>query len=410
MPPGSTPAGRWIALDAMRGLASLLVVLYHLRWNWHGYDLLPVRHGFYAVDFFFVLSGFVMAATYGDMRTRGDFVRFAIKRAGRLLPLHFAALAAFVVLELGFALANRAGLSSGRPIFMGFTGVTPLLAQATMTFGLIPGLDWLWNHPCWSISVEFWTYILFGVTVLALRRRRLVLWAALSGLGLLAVALTPEGLAATSGPAIFRCLLSFFLGTLVHAAYVRLRNSGVSLGTKTQIAATALALTVASAPSANATSLFIPFAFAGMVLCLAFDEGGLAQVLSGRSLGRLGELSFSIYLVHVPIWFAVEGVLRLGVGAGATWLLPDAGAAIPVMVSPLGSAVAADTLAVTYVGLVLAVSAWTHRWIEGPTREWSRHVAERIGRTVCSEAMPQGLRPAWLLSHVTAMLPLRASR
>jgi hypothetical protein len=410
MPPGSAPAGRWVALDAMRGLAALLVVLYHLRWNWHGYGLLPVRHGFYAVDFFFVLSGFVMAATYGGMRTSRDLVRFVIKRAGRLLPLHFAALAAFVALELCFALADRTGLPSGRPVFTGFTGVAPLLAQATMTFGLIPGLDWLWNHPCWSIAVEFWTCILFGLTVLALRRRRLVLWAALSGLGLVAVALSSEGLAATSGPAIFRCLLSFFLGTLVHAAYVRLRSSGVSLGTNIQIAATALALTVASSPSASAASLVIPFAFAGMVLSLAFDEGGLAQVLSARALRRLGDLSFSIYLVHVPVWFAVEGALRLGVGAGATWLLPDAGAAIPVMVSPLGSALATDALAVAYVGLVLSVSSWTHRRIEVPARLWSRRVADLIGQAFPIENAALRLRPAWLLSQLAAILPMRASR
>jgi peptidoglycan/LPS O-acetylase OafA/YrhL len=395
-------ADRWVALDALRGLAALLVVLYHLRWDWHGYGLVPVRHGFYAVDFFFVLSGFVMAATYGGLRTPGDLVRFTIKRAGRLLPLHFAVLAAFVAIEAVFALASCAGIPSGRPTFSGFTGLGPLFAQATMTFGLIPGLDWLWNHPCWSIAVEFWTYMLFGLTTLALRRGRLLLWASLSALGLAAVALSPEGLAATSGPAVFRCLLSFFLGTLVH--------TGVALGTKTQIAATALALTVASFPSACASSLVIPFAFAGMVLCLAFDESGLAQVLSGRSLGRLGELSFSIYLVHVPVWFAVEGILRLGVGAGATWLLPDASAAIPVMVSPLGSALAADTLAVAYVGLVLAVSAWTHRRIEGPARDWSRHVAERIGRTVSGEAAPPRLKPAWFLSQLSAVLPMRASR
>lgn len=410
MPPGSAPAGRWIALDAMRGLAALLVVLYHLRWNWHGYGLLPVRHGFYAVDFFFVLSGFVMAATYGGMRTPVDLVRFTIKRAGRLLPLHFAVLAAFVTLELGFTLADSAGFPSGRPVFFGFTGPKPLLAQATMTFGLIPGLDWMWNHPCWSIAVEFWTYMLFGLTVLALRQGRHLLWTALSGVGFAAVALSSEGLAATSGPAIFRCLLSFFLGTLVHAAYQRLRNAGATLATRTQIAAVALALTVTSFQSASASSLVIPFAFAGMVLCLAFDEGGLAQVLSARFLGRLGELSFSIYLVHVPVWFAVEGMLRLGAGAGATWLLPDAGAAIPVMVSPLNSALAADALVLAYVGLVLAVSAWTYRRIEGPARDWSRRVAERIGWTASDEAVPGGLKPALLLSRLAAVLPLRATR
>ncbi len=139
MPPGPYPPGRWMALDAMRGLAALLVVLYHLRWNWHGYDLLPVRHGFYAVDFFFVLSGFVMAATYGTMRTPTDFVCFTIKRAGRLLPLHFAALAGFLLIESLFMLGASAGLPAGRPTFDGFTRLPAFLAQATMTFGLIRG-------------------------------------------------------------------------------------------------------------------------------------------------------------------------------------------------------------------------------------------------------------------------------
>ncbi|MBE7200787.1 MAG: acyltransferase [Parafilimonas terrae] len=85
MSSGSFPLGRCVALDAMRGLAALLVVLYHLRWNWHGYGIVPVRHGFYAVDVFFVLSGFVMAATYGDMRTPSDLIRFALGRLTRPL-------------------------------------------------------------------------------------------------------------------------------------------------------------------------------------------------------------------------------------------------------------------------------------------------------------------------------------
>ncbi|MFC6747011.1 hypothetical protein ACFQFG_22245 [Methylobacterium persicinum] len=89
-------------------------------------------------------------------------------------------------------------------------------------------------------------------------------------------------------------------------------------------------------------------------------------------------MSFSIYLVHVPIWFAVEGALRIGAAAGATWLLPDARQDIPVMVSPLSSTVAADALVVVYLSVVLAVSAWTVRRIETPARLWSRRVADRV--------------------------------
>jgi peptidoglycan/LPS O-acetylase OafA/YrhL len=404
MPSGSLPPGRWIALDAMRGLAALLVVLYHLRWNWHGYGLVPVRHGFYAVDFFFVLSGFVMAATYGTMRTPADLVRFTIKRAGRLLPLHFAVLAAFLMTEILFALAGSAGLSAGRPAFAGFTGLTPLIAQATLTFGLIPGLEWLWNHPCWSIAVEFWTYMLFGLTVLILNRGRSWIWASLSAVGLAAVALTPEGLAATSGSAIFRCLLSFFLGTLAHTAYAHMRTRNLAPGTNQQIAVTALALTVASLHADSAASLVIPFVFAAMILCLAFDEGGLAQVLAARPLVRLGDLSFSIYLVHVPIWFAVENALRIGASAGATWLLPDAGPEIPVMVSPLGSTLAADVLVLAYVRIVLAASAWTHERIEIPARLWSRRIADHVG-----SGRPSG-RERWAHLFASCFAVLTRSR
>lgn len=380
MPPNSSSTNRWVALDAMRGLAALLVVLYHLRWSWHGFGLIPVRHGFYAVDFFFVLSGFVMAATYGGMRSQIDLVCFALKRAGRLLPLHFAMLAVFLALELAFTLANYTGLFAGRPTFAGFTAPLPLLAQLTLTFGLIPGLDWLWNHPCWSIAIEFWTYILFGLTVLILRRGRLFVWAGLSMLGLAVVATIPDGLASTSGPAIFRGLLSFFLGALVYAAYASLRARGVVIGVSLQILLAGLAAVAIGQPPTAAGSLVIPLVLAGLVLCFAFDEGGIAKALGIRPLRWLGELSFSIYLVHVPLWFAIEGVLRLCSAAGVTWLLPDADVALPGKVSPFGSTWAADALVLAYVGLVLGVAAWTHRWIETPSRQWSRRIADEIMR------------------------------
>jgi peptidoglycan/LPS O-acetylase OafA/YrhL len=379
MPPDPDRAGRFVALDALRGLAALLVVLYHLRWDWHGHDLVPVRHGFYAVDFFFVLSGFVMAATYGGLRSGADLLRFAVKRAGRLLPLHAAVLAGFVLLELGLSVLDRAGLHAGRTTFAGFTTPGALLAQASLTFGLIPGLDWLWNHPCWSIAVEIWTYLLFGLTVLAVRRGRPLAWILLSGLGLAVVARSPAGLAATSGTALFRCFASFFLGALVHAAYAALRRRGRRLGTGTQQIACILAGAAVLLPASSGWSLVIPVAFAGLVVSLAFDEGGVAQGLSARPLVRLGDLSYAIYLVHVPVWFGIEAILRMAAASGATWVLPDARAPIPALVSPFGSPLAADLLVLADLWLVLALAAWAHRRIEVPARLWSRQLAERGG-------------------------------
>lgn len=88
-------------LESLRGIAALMVVLYHVEWS---NPLTPhtfFRNGYLMVDFFFVLSGFVICYNYGQKIYNGkDVVRFMFLRFGRLYPLHLFYLIIFLGIEV----------------------------------------------------------------------------------------------------------------------------------------------------------------------------------------------------------------------------------------------------------------------------------------------------------------------
>ena len=117
--PSLPDGGRFVALDSWRGIAALGVAIRHLL----GPGLL-LSGAFHdnlstAVDFFFVLSGFVIAASYGDRLAAGfSTLRFMILRYGRVWPLYACLVAVAVALELAYA-AFGGGVLTGREAFSG---------------------------------------------------------------------------------------------------------------------------------------------------------------------------------------------------------------------------------------------------------------------------------------------------
>src|SRR5258708_1350832 len=161
---------RFEVLDSWRGLSATLVALFHLQSYSHFYELSLLRHSYLFVDFFFVLSGFVITANYRARLLSGfSFWHFMFLRFGRLYPLHFATLAALVVLEV--VRYRFDGLFGGEPGTK-FSGPHSIEAIVTNVF-LVQGLgvhDMLtWNQPSWSISTEFYTYVVFAVALLIFR-------------------------------------------------------------------------------------------------------------------------------------------------------------------------------------------------------------------------------------------------
>ncbi len=159
-------------LTAIRGLLALWVVLYHIGFELSFY--LPdwtntlVHSGYLAVDFFFVLSGFVIAYTYQaalmERFDKGTLWQFYLKRVARIYPLHLLILLLYVGYTLLFVIFDRGFPGSERFSIDGF--VTSLFLISN--WGIIDYLPW--NVPAWSISAEMGAYLLFPLLCVLLSK------------------------------------------------------------------------------------------------------------------------------------------------------------------------------------------------------------------------------------------------
>jgi peptidoglycan/LPS O-acetylase OafA/YrhL len=158
-------------LDGWRGIAALLVALFHLNLLSAIYSLDLVRNAFLFVDFFFVLSGFVITHSYAERLASAEGVgTFAIRRLGRLWPLHVVVLIAFVLAESAKAFLAARGASFYAAPFTGANApaTIPLDLFFAQPFGIVQGLTW--NPPSWSIGAEFWTYLVFAAVIFVSQR------------------------------------------------------------------------------------------------------------------------------------------------------------------------------------------------------------------------------------------------
>lgn len=298
--PAPRRTARFEVLDSFRGIAALLVVLFHLR---VGNQLLQSGfiHGSYLfVDFFFVLSGFVIARNYLDRISDADsFNAFLVRRFFRLLPLHLFVTAIYLLFEIMQLLRGTSfGEISGRTAEDLFRTLF-----LTNSFGM--DHDTIWNPPSWSISAEWWTYVVFGLLVLLLgsgaRLRAGLLLLALLGVGVVAATSDYMG-RAVSDYGIFRCFYGFGLGGLVAAFWPRIvvRMEHVSAW-KFGLAEFLLLLAIVwfvSTFRTSPVSFAAPLLFVLVILVFAWERGPVSRLLRGPLFLRAGLLSYSIYMMH----------------------------------------------------------------------------------------------------------------
>lgn len=378
-------AHRYRVLDAWRGICACLVTLVHIpvAHSWQGTAVFHNMQLF--VDFFFVLSGFVICYAYGEELERGrNWQGFMIRRFGRVYPLHFAVLAAFVGLELVKWVASAGGGASfeGAP----FTGPRSLSTLAsnlllTQSFGL-HGMT-SWNGPAWSIGVEFYTYAVFALVVMVLGLRSWV-FAALSLAGLAAVGLfSPLWLFGTHDFGFMRCLYGFFLGCLIAMAIGRAAPGFAGTSSRwmtdraTVIEAGAIALLAVYLcfTGLDATSLAAPLVFALIVMVFAPERGAISKLLLSAPAQALGLWSYSIYMIHTLLFTLLKSVLAVIAGKG---LLPLSSPVMePVRLWTLNSPLGDLALTATYLAIVLVMARFSYAYIEAPARRWFAHLADK---------------------------------
>jgi peptidoglycan/LPS O-acetylase OafA/YrhL len=367
---------RYAALDGLRGVSAVAVALFHLPVAFHLFGTSVVREAYIFVDFFFVLSGFVIAHAYGARLTSGaELGSFLFRRIGRLWPLHLATLAVMVGLEFGrHLLATKVSLDV-RPPFAGETALDLLLPNALLLHGW--GYSVLsWNIPSWSISAELFAYIVFGLVVWLTRSRAL----SVAGLIVAVTWIVSVSIAVNvdlySALATLRSVCGFFTGVLVHAAFTRLGRPNWSrlTGTALEIVAVGLIVGFLAFVSRHELTPWATPVFAAAIYVFAAERGLVSSLLKSGPLQLLGLLSYSIYLAHTLVITAFNIVAKLigkllgfEVMAPAMELFPEAVTRnVNWSIVNFGNFWLNDLYALAFIATVIGLSALTYRFIEVP--------------------------------------------
>jgi peptidoglycan/LPS O-acetylase OafA/YrhL len=349
-------------LESLRGLAALGVALHHSRLDSPLASNVITQNAWLLVDFFFVLSGFVIALNYQNaIRDGGSLLAFQYKRFLRLYPLHLVMLFVFVGLEcLKYFATRMGGLSADAGAFT-HNNLYSFLASTTLSQSLFFN-DTHWNGPSWSISAEFCTYALFGLIILLCRSRRSAVFVAslLFALGG-AVYVWHEGYDFL----ILRCLLSFFIGVMVFnlAAVARKRTASWP-GTLASVAVLVL-LASRTWDSQDPWAMVFPPAFGALIYALAVSgHGPMKKVLETRPLVYLGTISYGIYMIHYAVWWVANQILRFVVQV-KTFTTESGNTIISVENVWLATAVA-----VVGMGIIVTLAHFSYRYIEKPVMDW----------------------------------------
>lgn len=336
-------------LTSLRGIAAWWVVLYHVQryvdYSWLGTF---IAKGHMAVDFFFVLSGYVITHAYSKKLaapTASKITHFYLKRVSRIYPMHLLVLALYLLLPLAYALGDRS-LPSGSKYSLDYFLASLVLIQ---NWGFTDTLAW--NVPAWSISTEMAAYLLFPLIALVLPSLRSITLT-LGLIGTLAVALAM--IFASSGyqavddniprMGLARCILEFSMGTLSY----RLLLLSKPLRKATACLLTGCGFVVFLAPVFYEPK---PYTIYTMPLAITASLYGILNLrLSSHSimlkkpLRYLGDASYATYIVHYWTLDMLKIATPSYESMSYLWLS-------------------------LYIVFLLAITYISHEWIEGRLRQ-----------------------------------------
>src|SRR5258708_3639584 len=154
------------ALTGLRGVAALWVVFFHLT---VGIPLL--QHGYLGVDVFFLLICYLLAYFYAsNLPDAADYVSFIRARVARIYPMHLTALCV-----LALMVVTLPGFAEHYPQPEQRWGFGPFVASLLLVQNWAYFLPTSWNTPSWSLSAEWFAYLLFPMFVFATQWQRSII-------------------------------------------------------------------------------------------------------------------------------------------------------------------------------------------------------------------------------------------
>ena len=352
-----------LALESVRGIAAISVAFYHFNVGSH-FNNSFVSNAWLMVDFFFVLSGFVIALSYmKKLNNFSDIVTFQTKRFLRLYPLHLIMLFLLLGVEFskyiaeknfGMVANNRAFSQNNLSAFMANIFLVQNWTHSNLTY----------NAPSWSISAEFITYALFAIIIMITKANRffssviificvLLSWFTLQKIGM--------GTGNISGGPV-RCLYSFSIGVLVFFIYEKVICKFGRIHTLIPLGLTALSIYVVSTYGVKGAEYvtLIPLLFGMTILSISLDKESSVfnKALSMKWLVYLGTISYGIYMIHALVWWLITQFIRFILNIPAS---TDNDGKTKIIIDNI---FAADALSLIGIFIVILLAHISHKYFE----------------------------------------------
>ncbi|WP_347987036.1 acyltransferase [Methylomonas sp. AM2-LC] len=358
-------------LESIRGIAAFEVFYGHIpAWNpiLHNADNIGAAASM--VDLFFVLSGFVIYTAYAEKLTSlKEVFRFQFLRFGRLYPVHLIFLFFFLAVEIiKYVLQVKYGVSA--PNNQAFTDsgwqafFENLLLIQVLSFD---GNQLSFNGPSWSISVEFYMYLLFGFIVRYLGKLKIFIFALIPIISILVLAnLSVDNTQHLSYVFIFRCLAGFSIGCCTAYA-ANILNYKISSVYVTLTVACMLIFYVFKGDGAENGVLFFLLCSLLIFSIVSSEEGVIKRILRLNILTWFGTISYTLYMSHMAMIWIVNQFLR--------FVLKKPENVINGFSTPDLSVNESLIAAIVLILMVLIVSHLTYSFVEHPLRMKSRKIA-----------------------------------
>jgi peptidoglycan/LPS O-acetylase OafA/YrhL len=307
------------ALDGVRGLLALWVYLGHLANSVGFHNYVLAAHAL-AVDFFMILSGFLMVHTWkanvdNKQLSPNTTLQFYVARFFRIAPLYYFLLLVCYLLLPTLSFMHAAALKAvpppwavhligyGPSIDWSFDSFRWLSLHLSFAFGIVPDMVSSTPLPDWSLSLEMQFYLVFPLLLLLFARLPIILLAI--GAAALAIAsplwfghyLKPGSLAHFGQPSLLPYRLNAFVAGMLIAYFIKRLHQHHRQGLDQQLLYLIICMAVCIFPLSKPVIL----GFCCLTLLITWRIPIAATPLSAKWLRTLGDISYSVYLSHLLI-------------------------------------------------------------------------------------------------------------
>ncbi len=291
-----------VSLTTLRGVAVLWVAIYHYKVFLREYSIdlnifsKIAEIGYLGVDFFFILSGFIISYVYGGVLSKPgkeSIFRFLGFRLARIYPLHVAVLLICLLLAYVFKIDLNTNVSL-KSLILNLLNIHG--------WGLVHYTSW--NEPSWSISVEWFIYLIFPVLIILVSRVR----GTISNIFLiLALAVGMFFYFKTNGfqtmnlyvySTLARGIWEFVVGMCLFNIYKNKIYNSIIFDFLFLFNLLALVLTILLFKPFLLRDFICILILSSLILCVVQSSLFVKNVLSVTFLYKLGKISYSIYMIH----------------------------------------------------------------------------------------------------------------